>query len=148
MPPESKHSVSQSSLAKDLAQLLGEISKLRRSVTFCAALDYMMKRRGITNDEMEERTGLCRDTISRYRSQPDKEPPLQTVTLFCLALHLEPELSEEMIRLAGKGTRAVQCDILCRKLLREKYTWQIDDIDAYLKSEGFKPISKRHKLAN
>lgn len=72
MPPESKHSVSQSSLAKDLAQLLGEISKLRRSVTFCAALDYLMKSRGITNDEMEERTGLCRDTISRYRSQPDK----------------------------------------------------------------------------
>ena len=148
MDQKGKRSVSQSTLAKDLSRLLDEISKIRCSVTFCAALDYLMKSRGITNDEMEERTGMCLDTISRYRSQPDKEPPLQTVTLLCLALHLEPELSDEMIRLAGKDTRAVQYDILCRKLLREKYTWEMDAIDAYLVSEGFKPISKRHKLAN
>lgn len=103
MPPESKHSVSQSSLAKDLAQLLGEISKLRRSATFCAALDYLMKSRGITNDEMEERTGLCRDTISRYRSQPDKESPLQTVTLFCLGIAPRARVERRDDQTGGKG---------------------------------------------
>ena len=141
-------SIAQSSLSRNLAWLLSEINKLRQSVTFSSALDYLMTSRDITNDEMEERTGLCRDTISRYRTQPDKDPSLKTVTLLCLALHLEPELSDEMLRLAGRSIRAVRYDILCRKLLREKYTWEMDDIDAYLVAEGFDPISKRRKLAS
>ena len=107
-----------------------------------------MTTREITNDAMEERTGLCRDTISRYRTQPDKDPTLKTVTLLCLALHLEPELSEEMLRLAGRNTRAVRNDILYRKLLREKFAWEMDDIDEYLVAEGFDPISKRYKLVS
>ena len=148
MAQKAKRNAAQSSLSRDLAQLMGEINKLRQSVTFSCALDYLMTSRGITNDDMEERTGLCRDTISRYRTQPEKDPPLKTVTLLCLALHLEPELSDEMLRLAGRNIRAVRNDILCRKLLREKYAWEMDDIDAYLAAEGFDPISKRYKLVS
>lgn len=148
MAQKAKQSATQSSLSRDLSQLMNEITKLRQSVTFSSALDYLMITRDITNDAMEERTGLCRDTISRYRTQPEKDPPLKTVTLLCLALHLEPELSDEMLRLAGRNIRAVRNDILCRKLLREKYAWDMDDIDAYLVAEGFDPISKRYKLAS
>ena len=148
MSQKAKRSAAQSSLSRDLARLTNEISKLRQSVTFSCALDYLMTSREITNDAMEERTGLCRDTISRYRTQPEKDPPLKTVTLLCLALHLEPELSDEMLRLAGRNIRAVRNDILCRKLLRENYAWEMDDIDAYLVAEGFDPISKRCKLAS
>lgn len=148
MAPKAKRSTAQSSLSRDLSRLMNEISKLRQSITFSCALDYLMTSRNITNDDMEERTGLCRDTISRYRTQPEKDPPLKTVTLLCLALHLEPELSDEMLRLAGRNIRAVRSDILCRKLLREKYSCEMDDIDAYLVTEGFDPISKRHKLAS
>lgn len=147
MAQKAKRSAAQSSLSRDLARLTSEITKLRQTVTFSTALDYLMTSRDITNDGMEERTGLCRDTISRYRTRPEKDPPLKTVTLLCLALHLEPELSDEMLRLAGRDIRAVRNDILCRKLLREKYTWDMDDIDAYLIAEGFDPISKRNKLA-
>ena len=99
MAQKAKRNAAQSSLSRDLAQLMDEINKLRQSVTFSCALDYLMTSRGITNDDMEERTGLCRDTISRYRTQSEKDPPLKTVTLLCLALHLEPELSDEMLRL-------------------------------------------------
>lgn len=53
-----------------------------------------------------------------------------------------------MLRLAGRNIRAVRNDILCRKLLREKYAWKMDDIDAYLAAEGFDPISKRYKLVS
>lgn len=148
MAQKAKQSAAQSSLSRDLSRLMNEITKLRQSVTFSSALDYLMTTREITNDAMEERTGLCRDTISRYRTQPEKDPPLKTVTLLCLALHLEPELSDEMLRLAGRSIRAVRNDILCRKLLREKYAWDMDDIDAYLVAEGFEPISKRYKLAS
>ena len=148
MAQKAKQSEAQSILSRDLSRLMNEITKLRQSVTFSSALDYLMTTREITNDAMEERTGLCRDTISRYRTQPEKDPPLKTVTLLCLALHLEPELSDEMLRLAGRNIRAVRNDILCRKLLREKYAWDMDDIDAYLVAEGFEPISKRYKLAS
>ena len=148
MAQKAKQNAAQSSLSRDLSRLMNEITKLRQSVTFSSALDYLMTTRDITNDAMEERTGLCRDTISRYRTQPEKDPPLKTVTLLCLALHLEPELSDEMLRLAGRNIRTVRNDILCRKLLREKYAWDMDDIDAYLVAEGFDPISKRYKLAS
>ena len=148
MAQKAKQSAAQSSLSRDLSRLMNEITKLRQSVTFSSALDYLMTTRDLPNDAMEERTGLCRDTISRYRTQPEKDPPLKTVTLLCLALHLEPELSDEMLRLAGRNIRAVRNDILCRKLLREKYAWYMDAIDAYLVAEGFEPISKRYKLAS
>ena len=88
MAQKAKRSAAQSTLSRDIARLMSEINKLRQSVTFSNALDYLMISRGITNDDMEERTGLCRDTISRYRTQPDKDPPLKTVTLLCLGFSL------------------------------------------------------------
>ena len=58
MAQKAKRNAAQSSLSRDLAQLMDEINKLRQSVTFSCALDYLMTSRGITNDDMEERTGL------------------------------------------------------------------------------------------
>ena len=57
-------------------------------------------------------------------------------------------LTLTMLRLAGRNTRAVRNDILYRKLLREKFAWEMDDIDEYLVAEGFDPISKRYKLVS
>ena len=36
------------------------------------------------------------------------------------------DLSSHVFRLAGRNIRAVRNDILCRKLLREKYAWDMD----------------------
>lgn len=52
----------------------------------------------------------------------------------CTEWTMKKLLSGCMLRLAGRNIRAVRNDILCRKLLREKYAWDMDDIDAYLVS--------------
>ena len=65
------------------------------------------------------------------------------VTLLC-PLHLEPEWSDEMLKLAGRSIWAVADAILCCKLRWKKYTWEMDAVDG----RGLQPISKRYKLVS
>ena len=55
----------------------------------------------MTIEELEEQAFLSRRTISRLRTEERRDYSLDQVIAICVALHLPPWLSREMIQRAG-----------------------------------------------
>lgn len=115
--------------------------------TFGNALREAMRMQKVTEDELAEYTGISVKTISRYKNNPDARPDLATVTLLCLALKLEPEISDVLLKFSGNLIPYDPDVTFCRELIREKHTYSIDQIDQYLVEQGASPLSKRNTLA-
>lgn len=115
--------------------------------TFGNALREAMRMQKVTEDELAEYTGNSVKTISRYKNNPDARPDLATVTLLCLALKLEPEISDVLLKFSGNLIPYDPDITFCRELIREKHTYSIDQIDQYLVEQGASPLSKRNTLA-
>ena len=62
--------------AKRVADILAEVPS-----SFCGTLDYHIKRRGYTNEKMEERTGISSRMIQDYRKKKDSNITLYKYSL-------------------------------------------------------------------
>lgn len=82
--------------AKRISDILAEVPS-----SFCGTLDYHVKRRGYTNEKMEERTGISSRTIQDYRNKKDVKPTLQSALALCIGLNLHPSFSYDLIAKAG-----------------------------------------------
>ena len=82
--------------ARRVSDILAEIPS-----SFCATLDYHIKRRNYTNEKMEERTGISSRMIQDYRNKKDSKPTLQSVLALCIGLNLHPSFSYDLIAKAG-----------------------------------------------
>jgi transcriptional regulator with XRE-family HTH domain len=78
--------------AKRVSDILAEVPS-----SFCGTLDYHIKRRGYTNEKMEERTGISSRMIQDYRNKKDAKPTLQSVLALCIGLNLHPSFSYVLI---------------------------------------------------
>ena len=88
-----------------------------------------------------------REAMRMQKNNPDARPDLATVTLLCLALKLEPEISDVLLKFSGNLIPYDPDVTFCRELIREKHTYSIDQIDHYLVEQGASPLSKRNTLA-
>lgn len=94
--------------------------------TFGDTLSYHIEQHGHTNESMEGLTGISDRTFKRYRNNKTRIS-LQNLTLICLALHLEPDYSEDLVRKAGYYWRTDnEQDMACHLLIRENFC---DDLD-------------------
>ncbi|WET88664.1 helix-turn-helix transcriptional regulator [Ligilactobacillus murinus] len=82
--------------AKRVSEILADIPS-----SFCGTLDYHVKRRGYTNEKMEERTGISSRMIQDYRNKRDAKPTLPSVLALCIGLNLQPAFSYDLISKAG-----------------------------------------------
>ena len=88
--------------AKRISEILEEIPP-----TFHGTLDYHVKRRGYTNEKMEERTGISSRMIQDYRNKRDVKPTLPSVLALCIGLNLHPTFSYDLISKAGHNIMAI-----------------------------------------
>jgi len=91
---------------KRIAQLSDEYAKIGRNLpsSFCGSLDMHIKRRGFTNEQMEERTLISERTIREYRRNPESKPTLQSVLALCIGLNLHPLFAFDLLSKAGYNT--------------------------------------------
>lgn len=111
--------------------------------TFGDTLSYHIEQHGQTNESMEGLTGISDRTFKRYRNNKTRIS-LQNLTLICLALHLEPDFSEDLVHKAGYCWRTdnVQ-DIACHLLIRENYCDNLDSLTDLFEIAGID-----YKVAN
>ena len=57
----------------------------------------LMRQRGMTEAALVEASGLSRGTVSNLRNNPHMIFPIQTIVAFCIALHLDPQLSHMVV---------------------------------------------------
>ncbi len=92
--------------AREMAAIAAEAKRVsdilaEEPSSFCGTLDYHIKRRGYTNEKMEERTGISSRMIQDYRNRKDSKPTLQSVLALCIGLNLQPAFSYDLISKAG-----------------------------------------------
>ena len=102
--------------AKRISDILAEIPS-----SFCGTLDYHVKRRGYTNEKMEERTGISSRMIQDYRNKKDAKPTLQSVLALCIGLNLHPSFSYDLINKAGYNIMAANEEYLIYRYLIDNH---------------------------
>lgn len=102
--------------AKRVSDILAEAPS-----SFCGTLDYHVKRRGYTNEKMEERTGISSRMIQDYRNKKDAKPTLQSVLALCIGLNLHPSFSYDLINKAGYNIMAANEEYLVYRYLIDNH---------------------------
>ena len=102
--------------AKRVSDILAEVPS-----SFCGTLNYHVKRRGYTNEKMEERTGISSRMIQDYRNRKDAKPTLQSVLALCIGLNLHPSFSYDLINKAGYNIMAANEEYLIYRYLIDNH---------------------------
>lgn len=102
--------------AKRVSDILAEVPS-----SFCGTLDYHIKRRGYTNEKMEERTGISSRMIQDYRNKKDAKPTLQSVLALCIGLNLHPSFSYDLISKAGHNVMIASEEFLIYRYLIDNH---------------------------
>ena len=84
-----------------------DVAKVMESLpaTFHQSLIELMKWRGITNEQLAEKSLLNPKTIQRMRTDPDQRSDLETIIAICIGLQLPPYISNSLIGKAGLKLR-------------------------------------------
>lgn len=131
-----------------MSQIMEELSKAKHTAlalqslpaTFGAALTEHMKKRRITNEAMAEALGVSARTISGWRNTLAPSLQLRDVTAICLCLHLEPELSDDLIAKAGLRPMCTEEHTVYRVLLRTMYPYEPAECNEVLTQAGYPPL--------
>lgn len=110
---------------------------------FAKTLDRLIDDSKLTNEKVAEAAGLSDKLIRNYRKDNEANPELSTVMALCIALRLEPELSEYLIEQAGYRWRAIKRDMEYRRLL-----WKYNDEDIYRWNERLEAAGVEEKIPN
>ena len=118
-------------LSEELMSMPGSFSK---------TLGYHIKRRGLTNEILAERSGLSSRIISDYRNNEDLTKELPTVMALCIGLNLHQFYADDLIEKAGYQWKKTQEHMVYRWLLASHSDENIYQWNKRLKEAG---ISQR-----
>ena len=84
--------------------------------------------------------GISAATISRFWTDTNSRPELSNVIAVCLALHMSPPKSEQVINLTGYYLRDIPLERTYRFLINMCYTQELKDCNDLLEYAGYEPI--------
>lgn len=90
----------------------------------------------MTIEELEEQAFLSRRTISRLRTEERRDYSLDQVIAICVALHLPPWLSREMIQRAGFILRPTKQHLAYQFILDCLFMDSVSDVQNFLVESG------------
>lgn len=101
--------------------------------------------RKMTNLELSKITGLSEDYIASLRKDPGLNVTLETVCSLCIALHLLPCFSKDLIRKSRNQFPQTGDGYLMLALIEDHYTDSLDAINEVLQDAKLKPWGKTVK---
>lgn len=121
-----------------------EIAKVLQAMpgNFPAALVYLMEWKGITNENLAEKTFLDTRTIQRLRNDFDNKTSIETVIAICIGLQLPPAISSRLIDLSTCSLGVGDKHVAYHCILTSYYTRPIIDCNTLLTNMSLKPLTK------
>ena len=107
---------------------------------FPQALSFLMEQTGVTEEALEERSGISVSTISRLRRKERANYSLDQVVALCVALRLPPWLSGELLARAGLMLRRTKQHRAYRLILDCMFMDSLDTVQDFLKGSGCEPL--------
>lgn len=109
---------------------------------FTDTLAYHMRKRGFTIEQLSEGCGISARTLSVWRNDESASKSVRQLTALCIGLHLEPELSHDLIRKGGQHFIGTEEHALYSILLRTMYRTTLYACNAVLQEAGIKPLKE------
>ena len=104
--------------------------------SFPEALSYLMKQAHITIEKLEEKACISSRTISRLRTEERRDYSLDQTIAICVALHLPPWLSREMLVKAGYMLRPTKQHRAYQMVLDCLFMDTVEDVQNFLVEAG------------
>ena len=104
--------------------------------TFPETLSMLMTQSGITEENLEERSGISVRTISRLRREERSNYSMDQVITLCIALQLPPWLSAELLDRAGLLLRRTKQHRAYRLILDCMFMDTLDTVQSFLRASG------------
>lgn len=104
--------------------------------TFPETLSMLMTQSGITEENLEERSGISVRTISRLRREERSNYSMDQVIALCVALQLPPWLSTELLDRAGLLLRRTKQHRAYRLILDCMFMDTLDTVQSFLRASG------------
>lgn len=123
--------------AKKEAEVLNDMPN-----SFPKALCYVMKLSGFTKEALAYESKVSESTIGRYRNGKVKSFSEKNVVALCVAMHLPPWLSFELIAKAGFSLAATREQQAYLMVLSCMYMRSVDEVNDYLKERGSDLLSQ------
>lgn len=111
--------------------------------SFPEAMDYLMRSSKVTTEQLVERTGLSESTITRLRTKESDNYKMDQVVVLCVALHLPPWLSSEMLYKAGLALRRTKQHRAYRLILDCMFMDSVEMVQNFLTSTGCRPLKPK-----
>jgi len=108
--------------------------------TFHETLSFLMDQAGITEENMEERSGISVSTISRLRRAEKNNYSLDQVVVLCVAMNLPPWLSSELLAQAGLMLRRTKQHRAYRLILDCMFMDKVETVQSFLRASGCEPL--------
>ncbi|MBR3630248.1 MAG: macro domain-containing protein [Oscillospiraceae bacterium] len=107
--------------------------KLRqRDESFQQALFRLIDERGMKDSECYRRANVTKATFSKIRLNPDYHPKKQTALAFAVALRLDLQETDALLRTAGYAlSKSSKMDIIVEFFITRKF-YDVDRINAFL----------------
>jgi hypothetical protein len=119
----------------------GEIIR-KLPATFGGALIMLMEWRGITVDQLSEKSLVSPKTIQRMRTNIHHKFELRTVIAVCIGLNLPCYISTALVERAGLAFKPTDEHVAYQHLLTEYCNRTIHDCNEALALAGFSPIGR------
>ena len=104
--------------------------------SFPEALDFLMRSARVTTEQLVERCGLSESTITRLRTKESDNYKLDQIIVLCVALHLPPWLSGEMLNKAGLTLRHTKQHRAYRLILDCLFMDSLEEVQSFLVESG------------
>lgn len=111
--------------------------------SFPKAMDYLMRSSKVTAERLVEKTGLSESTITRLRTRESDNYKLDQVIVLCVALHLPPWLSSEMLSKAGVMLRHTKQHRAYRLILDCMFMDSVETVQDFLTASGCTPLKPK-----
>ena len=133
------------SRARLLSELSSELSQALRELPydFGSALNYLRKYRKLTNQSLSDLSLLSVEYISKLQNNHIKEPSVQTVVALCIAMSLHFQLSDELLKRAGRSLRSLSTDedMLYNLMILSSSDYTVEDCNQILLENNLPPLT-------
>lgn len=113
--------------------------------SFPDTLVFLMKRAHVTIEQLEERSFLSGRTISRLRTEERGAYSLDQVIAICVALHLPPWLSSEVLKKARLMLMSTVQHKAYQFVLDCLFMDSVEDVQRFLKEAGMERLKLRQE---
>ena len=111
--------------------------------SFTNEVKRLMNERGLTGTELCKRILMDRRLWSKLNTDVEYQPSRDTATAICIALHLNVEQAEELLKAAGYTLSATRKQDVVMRYFLQNSIYDIDAINEMLYRFGFKCIGTK-----